>query len=151
MSPIELTLLSLIVQGIPEQIALITLACAIAKAPFKWRDMVILAAIMGSMAKIIRSLPLPFGVHTIVLLLLLFLFLNYWNKIDVSLALIGTIGGFVALMIYEVVSITIITELIQIPRETWYTNELLKIAFGYPHIILLFLTAFIVRRRRGMA
>ncbi len=111
-----------------------------------------MATIMGLAAKIIRNLPLiPFGVHTLVLLLLLFLFLNYWNKVDVSLALIASLCSFVALMVYEVLLVTTIMELGQISREVWYTNELLKIAFGYPHIISLFLTALIVRKKRGIA
>lgn len=152
MSSIELTVLILIIQGIPEQIALITFGCAIAKLPFKWKEIVAMGIVMALAARIIRSVAfLPFGLHTIVLLLMLFLYLVISGKTEVSLALIASIGSFFALIIYEVVSVTIMTELTQISRGTWYTNESLRILFGYPHIILLFVTAFIVRKKRGIA
>lgn len=149
---IDLTLLILLVQGIPEQIAIVTLGCAIAKLPFRWKEIALMGVVMALSARIIRSLAfLPFGLHTLVLLLLLFLFLVLRGKTEVSLALIASIGSFFALIIYEVLCVTLMTELTHVSRGTWYTSEFFRILFGYPHIILLFVTAFIVRRRRGVA
>ena len=111
-----------------------------------------MGVVMVIAVRIIRSLSfLPFGLHTIVLLLLVFLFLVFSGKADVSMALIASIGSFFALIIYEVLSVTLITEFTKITRDIWYSNEFLRILFGYPHIILLFATAFIVRKRRGIA
>lgn len=55
--------IALLLQGIPEQIALVTLAFVIAKLPFTWKKAVLIGTSFAVFAYVIRLFPIPFGLH----------------------------------------------------------------------------------------
>lgn len=144
---ISIPWLALFLQGIPEQIAVVTLASVIAKLPLKWMKIVPMGALLAIIAYAVRSLPLPFGTHTLIILLLLFVFLIK-SKAEISLSLIACLTTILALIIYELVCLTTLTTLFWISNETLGDNQLVRVLVTEPQVVLLFLTAFVIRRKR---
>lgn len=86
MSTIKIPLIALLLQGIPEQIAVVTLAFVIARISLKWNKVLLIGIVLAFCAYVIRLFPIPFGIHTILLIFLLFIFLTRLGKKDVSLS-----------------------------------------------------------------
>lgn len=148
MDIISIPWLALLLQGIPEQIAVVTLATTIAKLPLKWRELILMGTFLAIIANGIRVLPFPFGTHTIIILLLLFFFLTIKGKADISLSLIASLLTILALIIYELLCLTALAALFAIPKEILVDNQLIRILITEPQVVLLFLTAFLIRRKR---
>jgi len=138
----------LLLQGVPEQIALVTLAYAIAKLPFRWREIIPMGILLALTAYGVRLLPLPFGTHTLILILILFIVLTLKVKGDVSLSLAACLLSYSALYVFELVCISILVAVFKVPGEIWYSNLLLRVLFTEPQVVLLFITAFLIRRKR---
>ncbi|MGI6120399.1 MAG: hypothetical protein ACOYIB_07535, partial [Desulfosporosinus sp.] len=88
---ISIPLIALLLQGIPEQIAVATLAFVIAKIPLEWKKVFLIGITLAICAYIVRLFPFPFGVHLILLIILLFIALLWLGKGDFSISLIASL------------------------------------------------------------
>lgn len=149
MSCIDIPVIVLLLQGIPEQIGLVTLAYAIAKVPFKWKELVPMGIILALAANLIRTINLPFGTHTLIILISLFAFLTLYKKSDVDIAIISCILSFFALGLSEFVCLTTLMKVFNLSYDVLFTNLFYRIVFTEPQVILLFVMAFIIRWKRG--
>lgn len=141
-------ILALLLQGIPEEIGVITLAYAIARIPFRWKEIIPMGIIFALIVSFIRAQNLPFGTHTIVLIFALFIFITLKGKKDVSIALVASILSFLAIIVFEVICISLLTSIFKTPNEEIFMDPVKRVLFTEPQVILLFLTAFIIRRKR---
>ncbi len=135
-------------QGIPEEIGIVTLAYAIAGIPFRWKELIPMGTLLALIAYVVRAQSLPFGTHTIVLIFVLFIFITLIGKKDVSIALIASIISIMSIIVFEVISVSLLTSFLKVPSETIFIDPIRRIVFTEPQVILLFLTAFIIRRKR---
>lgn len=126
---------------------IVALAYAIAKFPFRWQEIVLMGAILALIAYTIRIIGLPFGSHTLAMVLTLFIFLVYKKK-EVSTAVITPLLCYGALSLYELVSLTLLMGIFNVTQEVIFTNPVNWIVFTEPQVILLFITAFMIRRKR---
>lgn len=144
----SIPLYSLLLQGIPELIAVVTLASIIARIPIKWTSIIPMGIFLALIVYIARLLQIPFGLHTLIIIIVLFLFLFSLNKGDLSLSLIATLMSFLALLIFELVSIVTITIIFKVSKETLFNDPILRIVSGEPQVILLYITALLLSKRR---
>lgn len=138
----------MLLQGIPEQIGIVTLAYALARIPFKWKEITLMGTVLALIAYVIRAQSLPFGIHTIVLIFALYIFLTLMGKKDVSISLFASLISYSVLVFFEFLSISLITNILNISSEEIFTDPVKRILFTEPQVILIFLTAFIIRRKR---
>lgn len=142
----QIPLLPLLLQGIPEQTGVVTLAFIIAKLPLKWSKLLFIGIILAISAYLVRLLPMPFGLHTILLLILLFVFLIGLGKGDVSLSLVASLLSILALIVFETASLSLLMPLFKVTKETLLSDPLVRIVIFEPQVVLLFLTAFLVHK-----
>ncbi|GAB6173131.1 hypothetical protein JCM15765_26090 [Paradesulfitobacterium aromaticivorans] len=142
----NIPLISLIFQGIPEQVAVVTLAFVINKVPLKWIQIIPLGITLATVSFGVRLLPIPFGLHTIFIILLLFVFLIWIGKGDVSLSLLASLLSFLALILFETVSISVMMPLFGITSETMLTDPVVRILIAEPQVILIFVSAYLVHK-----
>jgi hypothetical protein len=145
---ISIPWLVLLLQGIPEQIAVVNLAYTIAKITTKWGQTVLLGSILAIISFIIRSSSLPFGTHTIVLIIILFMCLTLKGFGDVSLSLIACLLSYTALFLFEFVALNGLMIIFDVTKETLFNNQLIMVAFGLPQVALLFILALLIKRKR---
>ncbi|HVJ49411.1 hypothetical protein [Desulfitobacterium sp.] len=136
----------MLLQGIPEQIAVVALAFIIARIPFQWKRVIPIGIFLALVAYIVRLLPVPFGIHTIVLVILLFILLTIMGRGDVSQAIIATLISFLALVLFEIGSISAFMAIFKVSQETIFDSQLLRIVIGETHVILLFVFAYLLNR-----
>jgi hypothetical protein len=133
-------------QGIPEQIAVATLAFVIAKIPFKWNKVILIGIILAFCAYVVRLLPIPFGIHLILLIVVLFIALLWLGKGDFSLSLIASLLSFLALVIFEYVCLSLLMPVFGLTQESLSTDLVKRIIIGELQVILLFITAFLLNK-----
>jgi len=124
----------------------VTLAFIIARIPIQWKKIVFTGIILALSALVIRSLPIPFGVHTIFLIILLFVSLYGLGKGDISLSLIASLVSYLALVIFEISCLSLLMPIFNLTPETLFRNSWLRVFATLPQVILLFILAYIVNR-----
>jgi len=142
----RIPLLSLLLQGIPEQTGAITLAFVIAGIPLKWKRILLIGIFLASCAYIVRLFPIPFGIHSILLLYILFIILTYQTKGDVGLSFIASSASVLVLVIFEFSCMSLFMFLFGFSIENLLNNLAMRIVVGEQHVFLLFISAFLLNR-----
>ena len=143
---IRIPLIALLLQGIPEQTAVITLAFVIARIPLKWNKILLIGIVLAFCAYVVRLFPIPFGLHTILLLFVLLIILTYITKGDVGLSFIASSSSFLALVIFEFSCMSLFMLIFGFTPETLFNDLIIRIAVGEPHVFLLFISAFLINK-----
>lgn len=139
-------LIALLLQGVPEQIAVIILAFLIAKVPLKWNRVLLIAIAQAFCAYVVRLLPIPFGIHTILLIFILFIILTWLSKGDVGLAFVASSLSFLVLVIFEFSCMSLFMFIFGLTPETLFNDLAIRIIVGEPQVLLLFISAFLLNK-----
>ncbi len=105
--------------------------------------------ILALTAYVLRLINLPFGTHTIALVVLVFIFLTVKSKKDVSVSLFASLVSYMFLIVFEFISINSFIVVLNIPAEAMFSDSMSRILFTEPQVILLFITALLIRRKKG--
>lgn len=143
---IDIPFIAFLLQGIPETVAVVTLAFVIAKISLDWRKIILIGTVLAFGAYILRLFLIPFGIHTILQIMLLLLALIWLGKGDFSLSLIASLLSFLALAIIEFVCLSLLMPVFGVTPETLFTNLVIRIVITEPQVVLLFLSAFLVNK-----
>jgi hypothetical protein len=140
----KIPLLALIFQGIPEQIAVATLAFVIANIPLSWKKIMVIGVILAVSSYLIRLMPITFGIPTVLLMGVLCILLLLLGKSNLNSSLLASLLSFLSLIIAETVAVAIQTNLLKISIEAILNNLTLRIITGYPHILIILGLAAII-------
>ncbi|EGW36349.1 hypothetical protein [Desulfosporosinus sp. OT] len=143
---IKIPLLALLLQGIPEQTAVVSLAFVIAGIPLKWKKILLIGTVLAVSAYIVRLFPIPFGFHTILLTVVLFISLTWLGKGDLGLSLIACLLSFLVLVTFEFVCLALLMSIIGVTPETLSNDSVVRIMIGEPHVLILFFSAFLLNK-----
>ena len=146
MRSIKIPWIALLLQGIPEQTAVVVLAFVIARIPLKWNKILLIGITLAIISYIVRLFPMLFGVHLFLLIILLFIALTWLGRGDLSLSLLASLLSFLALVIFEFVCLSLLMPVFGVTPETLFNNLVIRIAIGEPQTILLLLFAFLLNR-----
>ncbi|TGE39411.1 hypothetical protein E4K67_06155 [Desulfosporosinus fructosivorans] len=146
MRSIKIPFIVLLFQGIPEQTAVATLAFVIAKIPLKWNKLLLIGVILAVCAYVVRLFPIPFGIHIILLIILLLIALIKLGNGDFSLSLLASLLSFLALVIFEFVCLSLLMPVFGLTSESLFTDSFIRIAIAEPQVLLLFITAFLLKK-----
>lgn len=142
----RIPLTALLLQGIPEEIAVITLAFVIARVPLKWYRILLIGILLAACAYVVRLFPIPFGFHTILLIFLLFVILSWFTKGDVGLSFMASSSTFLGLIILEFCCMSLFMHIFEFTPETLYNDLVIRILVGEPHVFLLLISAFLLNK-----
>ena len=88
----------------------------------------------------------PFGIHTIILIFLLFIILSKLGNWDLSLSLIASLLSYMAVVIFETACLLLNIHIFNISPKTLSTNLAVKIVSGEIHVLLIFISAFLLNK-----
>ncbi|MCO5385023.1 hypothetical protein [Desulfosporosinus sp.] len=143
---INIPFIALLLQGIPEQIAVVTLAFVIARIPLKWEKIIMSGIILAFVSYAVRIFTISFGLHTILLIVLLFIALTWLGKGDFSLSLIASLLSFLALVIVEFVCLSLLMPVFGVTPEKLFPNLVIRIVITEPQVFLIFICAFLLNK-----
>jgi len=144
----KISLLQALLHGIPEGAGMAAVCLAMMRLELDWVKIILLGILQSLAVYLIRLLPISFGIHTIILVLILAAYLcvftgkNYLQTLSAALLAI---------------CILVVTEYAFFNLLLWLTGETMKEAtekwwkYGYPQIAVLFLVALLKDRynRKG--
>lgn len=136
----------LLLQGIPEGTAITTLALVISGIPLKLNKILLIGTALAVCTYVVRLFPIPFGIHTILLMFILFIVLTLSNKRDVGLSFMASLLSCLALIIFETACFSLLKPVFRIIPKTIPTYHADRIVLGDIHVVLLFILAFLLKK-----
>lgn len=144
----KIPFLAFILQGIPEQIAIVTLAFVISKIPLNAKKIIFIGLIMGASSYLIRMFPVTFGVHTLIVIGLLFILLVKIADGNLNNSLIASLLSFLAVIVVETICVSILMPLFNVTSEMLFTNTTIRILVSLPQVFIIFGLSFIILKIR---
>lgn len=149
----ELTVIKLVFQALPESIALISLSFAIIGLKLELKNVLMVGITQTIAAYLVRLANLTFGVHTVILIVILATLLNLIMKVKLSRSMLSALLSIVLLAVSETVLVLILLQVTGFQIEQVTQNTVIWILFGWPHIIFLFILAMLIniwRKKRKL-
>lgn len=140
----EIPLITFLIQGIPEVIGATALCFVLAGAGLRWRWILTVGLLQAATVYILRLLPLPFGLHSIIIVLLYVPYLRVIAAVPPLRALFAAFLAMALLALFEFVSFNVLMQATGLSYEKIMVDPLLRARMGLPQVFLLFATAFII-------
>ena len=140
----KIPFIALILQGIPEQIAIVTFAFVIAKIKFDWKKIFVIGIMLALTSYIVRQFPITFGIHTILMIGLLFVLLVALAKANINTAIIASLLSFLAIIVSETVCLALLMPLFGVTSDMFFSNVTIRILITLPQVSVMFIFAFII-------
>jgi len=135
-------------QAILEMGGVVAVGLALARVPLRWGIIAGVGAILVIIAYVIRSLPVPFGYHTIALLLLMIVFIAKATNVPLSRSFIVAITSLAILSLLEWGIHESLFFLAHTDLQTMISNEVLWPVTGFPQAVLMIIIALLINRFR---
>ena len=150
---LQLTWFELFVRLIPESFFVILAVHAFSKQKIDRNRYIISTLIYSTMVFFVGMLPISFGIHTIINVILLISINNYINKIKLSITIRSSIITLILLYICELINMFIIQYFLRVDTEKMLGNVYIKTIYSLPSLILIAVIAIIsyylvIRKKR---
>ncbi len=137
-------------QGVPELLALTALAIVLGGKKLEWKSTLTIGLALAVLVFLVRLLPVTFGIHFVIFLVILAALLHMRLKIKFSRCLLISLVAGLMLAVSETICVSLLTLATGIPYQQASEDFILQFVFGWPHIILLFLLALALERWQKM-
>jgi|GEM_PF-1514504 len=139
----KLSLISLLLQGIPESMALGAIVLVFARSRTPLKKLLLIGVLQGATAYAVRLLPISFGIHGIVLIVTLAIYCRFFGGISVLNALKGAILAFLCLIVAEMGFQSLLYKVVHTSLREIFQNPFLMAVSGLPQVVLLSLIALV--------
>ncbi|WP_069997884.1 sensor histidine kinase [Cellulosilyticum sp. I15G10I2] len=125
--------------SIPESLIIYYMVLTILRKKESWLFVIALSLVTSLFSYIIRSIPIVFGIHSILQIILMIIFLNLFLKLSWRVAVVVIILTSVVLGLSEGIFVPFLAWFFSFDLQQVISDSWLRILFTLPH--LLFLTA----------
>lgn len=134
--------------SVPESLVLYYMALSIANIK-KTPVLVIAIALLTSLfSYFIRSIPIVFGFHSIIQVILMVIFLNLFFRLSWTMSITVMILTSVALGLSESIFVPLLAFIFNFNLEQVISDPLLRILFTLPHLFFLATLAYFINKRQ---
>lgn len=134
--------------SVPESLVLYYMALTLADKRESPSFLIAISLLTSMFSYAIRSLPLVFGMHTFLQVILMVFFLNLFFRMSWSLAIIVQVLASIILGLMEGMSVPLLAWIFSYNLEDIISDPLLRILFTLPHLALLTGATYVAARRR---
>ncbi|EKQ51720.1 MULTISPECIES: hypothetical protein [unclassified Clostridium] len=138
---LQLTAFEFIVRAIPEAFIIIFAGYILSNKELNIKRYLISSILLAISTFFIRMLPINYGVHTILSIIIQIILLVYISKIDMILAMKSSIILTICLFIVELLNMLVLNIILKEKLESIMINPIPKTIYGLPS---LFGFAFII-------
>lgn len=144
---LKVSLLEIVLRGIPEELLLIFAVYAFSKTAINIKRYMISSILFLAVLYLIRLLPIEYGVHTILGLICMILLTVNINKIPIIKCIKASIFTLILEIICEGVSIFIMKYIFKLDVNYVLKEPTLKILYGSPSLLIFacFVTPYYIR------
>lgn len=137
-----------LVQGIPEIAGVIACTLALARVQLRWGVILVFASILTVVIYIVRSLPVTFGLHSVVFILLCVLFIARTTRVSPSISFMVSFAGFAMLALLEVTIYELFGKILNTETSQLFLNDYMRTLIGLPQAIIMITIALIIAKYR---
>lgn len=131
--------LSFIVRMIPEAFLMIYAVCKLTNTNINLKRIFVSCILGGVGVYIARLLPVHFGVHTIISVMIYIVLAIRINKIDMFKAIATTLAVIIVLFISDFTFVVIYTNVLHLSSELLFGQSWIAVVSGIPSLILFYL------------
>lgn len=121
---------------IPESFILILAGYAFSSKKLEKKVFCISAVLLAILTYFVRMLPIHFGVHTIILIMIYILLTVSINKFRVIQSVYAVLVASILLFMCEWINVYVLTSLFKFNIENMFTNSYVKMMYGMPSLLL---------------
>lgn len=140
---LELSLIECIFRLIPESFLMILSIYIFSKTEIDRKSYLKASIALAALIFIVRKLPINYGVHTIVCMIITICTISYISNIDMVMGIKGTILAYIFLFICEGINLFILKAVFKGEIENILNNNNLKTLFATPSLIIFSIILFI--------
>lgn len=138
------SVLSLLFMAIPEKIAFSLLAVVICKDIKNWKRAIVVGIVLALIMHFIRMVPdIPFGTHTVTLMILAVILYRLVLDTRVVLVVRAICTGVILIILGETMTLLLVSNFTGLTLEE-IADTFLRILVGWPHTILLLVVAYLI-------
>lgn len=134
---LRLTWFEFIVRGLPEAFLFTFAAHAFSKTRIKQNKYILSSILYWTIVYLIRRLPIQYGIHTILSLIVFIVLISSINKIDIIKSIQAAIITFILGFLSEGIVVSFIQFVLKKDLNTLLQNNTLKTLYGLPSIFIL--------------
>lgn len=140
---LELSLIECVFRLIPESFLMILSIYIFSKTEIDKKNYLKASLALVILIFVVRKLPINYGVHTIVCMIITICTISYISNIDMVMGIKGTIISYIFLFICEGINLFILKLLFNDQIETILNNNNLKTLFAMPSLIIFIIILYI--------
>lgn len=134
-----------LIQGIPESIAVIAFCFALLNLELQWPKIIKLGVALAAASFLVRILPLPFGVHTIILIFVIAGIVAYYGQTKLVLAFRTSIITAITMAMAEILCNEVFLRKLDLTIDQVYEKKLLWPLMGLPQVLLVLALGWIIK------
>ncbi|MCB2300106.1 hypothetical protein [Clostridium tagluense] len=139
---LKLSLLEVYLRALPESFLVIFAVYAFSKTVINVKRYIISSILYGISVYLIRSLPIQYGVHTILNIIMIIVLTAFLNKIVIIKSIQASIMALILLFICEGINMIIIKYIFKVNVINILSNTSEKILYGIPSLVIFAVTVF---------
>lgn len=134
---LHLTWFEFFVRLIPESFFIILAVYAFSRQTLDKKRYIIASLFYAIMVFLVRMLPISYGIHTIINVIVLIVLVYYFNKINMTVCIRSSIMTAIILYICELINMYFIQYILHLDVEKMYTSVYIKTLYSLPSLILI--------------
>lgn len=124
------------IRAIPEEFLFVLAIHGFTKTRINLNKYLLSAVIVAIMTYLIRLLPIQYGIHSLLGLIMVVVVVSYINKVDIIQSIRAGIITFILCFICEGINLFFLQFALKIDLNMLITNPILKTLWGLPSLIL---------------
>lgn len=133
---LKLSIIEFFLRTLPESFMVILAAYAFCKKSIDIKAFCISTILFSILTYLVRMLPIHFGVHTIVMIVIYVLLMNFINNLDIIKSASAGLISMIILFASEWINVFILTNVLKLDIDIIFKDPLKKLLYGIPSLVL---------------
>ncbi len=133
---LQLSPLEFLLRAIPESFLLIFASYLFARKKINKKPYFISGSLFSIASYSVRQLPIHFGVHTIIIMIIYIVIIVFINDIPINKAISSILSGMIILLVCEWINLFVLNDCLKINVQMLLNKPLIKTLYFMPSLIL---------------
>ncbi|SHE59240.1 hypothetical protein [Desulforamulus putei] len=121
---------------------------AFARVNWAKKELLLFSIIYAILTFVLRKLPISFGIHSLLLICLVGVFVSYYYKVKLSSSLFSMILVYTVIIMTEILTAFLFSHVFLIQFDIIFHNPLWWFLSGLPHVIFIFIFGLVIKNVR---
>lgn len=143
-------LYSLFIRLIPEAFFILLSVCLLTNSKINYKNIAIASIIGGTCVYIFRMMPVHFGIHTIIGVMVYILLSYKYSNIQIHKAVVGALITVILLFISDTMLFFLYKGVLNLPLDILVGNSLLAVIATLPSLIIFYIIVILIVNIKGI-